>query len=483
MVVTYETPNEYYFRIHHIRPRFKNDIENVLIYIATELSKLNRTDKRQFDVLFETAIRYYPGNATKTDKTIKNWRTEISSLFGLIEYYSENNECSPSAMALLLARNQDLVEFFKYFLYYFQYPGFHIKTRHITELIKAGIRFKPTKYILELLSTGENETGGRFGISKEELTHCVFNDLRVTRDHRNPNEVISLIQNNRQKNARYNCRGDVIRYAGDILDYMVIADLLVKHGHFYYLNPTAIEIIVAFRESDIYFSGLDSYYGKNSFIPADLTVHYDSWFHYVNDTIDEEIFRTDIFDYLGLDREEYTKLESITEEEIQKWAETDFFSRIESGDEVKTKEIGDVGENLAHGHECMRVKKGGREDLIHLIHKIPTQFAVGYDIKSINLDETFRHIEVKSTISKGRLTFNSFHLTKNEFRAADTYRNSYYVYRLMITKESRKLFIIKDPIGVYKSDTGALEIRISEGADVTFNNNAGTEEELLIWGN
>ena len=36
-----------------------------------------------------------------------------------------------------------------------------------------------------------------------------------------------------------------------------------------------------------------------------------------------------------------------------------------------------------HGHECMRIKTGGREDLIHLIKRIPT-VAVGYDISSVD---------------------------------------------------------------------------------------------------
>ena len=63
--------------------------------------------KKVFD-----AIRTYPGNITKTKKTINNWRTEISSLFGLIEYDSQSNEAWPGSMSKTLAENQDLVEFF-----------------------------------------------------------------------------------------------------------------------------------------------------------------------------------------------------------------------------------------------------------------------------------------------------------------------------------------------------------------------------------
>lgn len=78
----YNVPSEYYIRLHHVRPRFKGDIEDVLIYMATEISKIDITDKSEFKKLLNSAIQMYPGNMTKSEKTINNWRTEISSLFG-----------------------------------------------------------------------------------------------------------------------------------------------------------------------------------------------------------------------------------------------------------------------------------------------------------------------------------------------------------------------------------------------------------------
>ena len=30
----YKVPEEFYFQLHHSRPRFKNDVENVLIFYA-----------------------------------------------------------------------------------------------------------------------------------------------------------------------------------------------------------------------------------------------------------------------------------------------------------------------------------------------------------------------------------------------------------------------------------------------------------------
>ena len=44
----YKIPEQYYFRIHHVRPRFKGDVENVLIYIAEELVKIGEKEKNSF---------------------------------------------------------------------------------------------------------------------------------------------------------------------------------------------------------------------------------------------------------------------------------------------------------------------------------------------------------------------------------------------------------------------------------------------------
>lgn len=66
----------------------------------------------------------------------------------------------------------------------------------------------------------------------------------------------------------------------------------------------------------------------------------------------------------------------------------------------------------------LELKSGGREDLVHLVTKIPTELGVGYDISSRELDDTIRNIEVKTTISSRPIVFNKIHLTPNEWQAA-----------------------------------------------------------------
>lgn len=213
------------------------------------------------------------------------------------------------------------------------------------------------------------------------------------------------------------------------------------------------------------------------------------WFSYVNRDMQDTDFSTDILAYIARDEEELNQLKKNTENANTMGAadlvERDYVleKRITSYyDMLTAKDIGDIGESLVHGHECMRIKIGGREDLIHLIKRIPTQFAVGYDISSVELDERKRYIEVKTTISSKPLHFNRIHMTKNEWNTASSTHDRYYVYRLLLSKSERKLFLLQDPVGLYKKDM--IDMIPSDGADITFDpKKVGEFEELLTWKN
>ncbi len=467
----YKIPEQFYFRIHHARPRFKNDVENVLIYVAESIAKLNPMSEADFAQRLNQAIYGYPGNAHKELKTINNWRTEISSLFGFVQH-NDNDVAEAGRRAKELAEDGDLVAFFKTYLYSFQYPGAHIKPHAILEQIEYGIHFKPAQYILKLLSHIKEVEGANIGLTKGEVCHCVFNDLRVTRDGEDVSLVWERIKANRKNKLTYDMTGDVIRYAGDIMDYMEIANLLKTwDSRTYYLNDLEIETIVKFIESKEWFTGYDCMIARRKGSLDAINSVYCDWFAYVNRDMDTTDFKTDILAYIAGDQQEYEALKN-TGREITE--------RIESEDDFTTKDIGDMGENLVHGHECMRVKLGGREDLIHLIKRIPTQFAVGYDISSVELDERKRYIEVKTTISAKPLHFNSIHLTRNEWNTANTTRDAYYVYRLMISKGGTKLFLLQDPVGLYKQDK--INMIPNDGADITFDpKTVGRFEDLLVW--
>lgn len=484
----YKIPDEYYFRIHHVRPRFKGDIENVLIYVAEELARVGERPVKEFVHDVNAALYRYPGNAHRELKTINNWRTEISALFGFIEH--TGNTDKPGRRALELARNQDLVESFKIFLYNFQYPGAHIKPKYVLEQIEKGVHFKPAQYILQVLRYANKDGGNSIGITKFEVCHCIFNDLRVTRDNEGAKATWGRIKQNRKNELEYDQTGDVIRYAGDIIDYMEIANLLKTYdSRTYYLNTLEEETIIKFCESTEWFSEYDTMIKNHSGSMEEVKNCIKGWFSFVNRDIEDTDFSTDILAYIANDEEELKTLKESSQSDGRPDLRG-FLDREEAYEKrmrtymesFTTKDIGDIGEGLVHGHECMRVKLGGREDLIHLIKRIPTQFAVGYDISSVELDERKRYIEVKTTISSKPLHFNRIHLTKNEWNTASSTHDRYYVYRLLLSKNERKLFLLQDPVGLYKKDK--IEMVPSDGADITFDpSKVGEFEELLTWKN
>lgn len=463
-----------YFRIHQIRPRFKNNVESVLLYMASEIVRIGPRAKDDFEIEIFDAIKRFPGNQFVANKTISNWRTEISSLFGL--YICDGVNTRPGAMANLLDKNEDLPMFFKYFLYHFQYPGGHLKPHKTLEMIKAGIKFKPAKYILLTLLEGKKIVGelSSFGISKAEATHLIFNSLSVTTGKLGADKTAKKILNNRNNKVSYDEDGDVIRYAGDILDYMVLADILTKHfdGRFY-IKPGNLNVISAFIDSNVYFEPYDAMYANSSHITAaDIKDTQTLWFEYVNTSLYSDLFETDVSTFFSADPDEnvdinHAKMLSTIIEEAQGVIV-----------DKSTKRIGDFGEAISIKHECNRLKSLGRDDVLHLVKKIPEVFAVGYDISSFDgHGDLRRYVEVKTTISKSSITKYSFHLTPSEWSAASSNRNIYYVYRIFISSDNIKLFVIHDPVGQFKNDR--LPMIPRDGAQFSFSEENGVWENIM----
>ncbi len=457
----YKVPDEFYFRIHHVRPRFKNNVEEVLLFVCQQISSIDEISVDDFESNLFSAIKQYPENIDKADKTINNWRTEISALFGLVEY-TDFGTAKPSYMAKKLAQEQDLVQFFKYFVYKFQYPGGFQKPNEIINYINNGIKFKPAKYILEILFEGEKLTGKRFSINKSELTHVVFNDKRVTTGYLSPTKIAEKLVALRNSKTDFGWSGDVVRYAGDILDYMEIANLLVSHGNDFYLNKLEKSSIKYFIDIDTHFDGYDSFYDRKTGINLpEVKCLEDQWFKYVNKELDNISFKTDISLFLAAEQE----------------AEV----RVENKVFRTTKDIGEFGESLVYEHEKAYLRNNDRDDLTHLVKRIPTHQAQGYDIQSVEVNAIKKLIEVKTTISNRALQFYRVHLTPNEWNAAETHGDNYFIYRVGISKEndSIALFIIKNPVDLYKKNMANMSP--IGGADMVFNSNCGSNVEMLKW--
>ena len=477
MTTLYKTPLEFYKPLHHVRPRFKDDLEGVLLHFADSVSRIGQCEKNVFDRRLDDCIREYPGNAIKSKKTISNWRTEIAALFSLVLH--KGGILSPSLRCRELAQVRDLPEAFRKFLFTFQYPGGHLRPDYSAQLIQAGVRFKPAQTILRVFNAGNKSGGNSFCLSRGEVCHCVFNDLRVTRDNEDSEATLRRVIENRRNNRKYIEDGDVTRYAGDILDYMQIAGLLKTHnGRDFYVNSASQNAILKFISSEELFKGYDDLYAKKLVLASDVEAQQTSWEEYVNRELPENAFSIDISKLLGDESDAVKTLEKVGE----------FYKSLGTLHDVKeltTGDIGERGEALVYGHECMRLKNNGREDLIHLVKRIPTSLALGFDISSIESDtEQKRFIEVKSTASFKPILFNSVHLTPNEWRVAETERGRYFVYRLFvcISTGEAKLYILQDPVGKYKADEITMMPSAAGGVDVRFDSKkVGRFEELLKW--
>ena len=454
----YKTPPEFYFRLNHVRPRFKNEVESVLGYVAYSIAQIGCSDTKEFRSLLNASLRQYGGNATAAQKTIDNWRTEIGALFGMY-IDCHDGMTVPAEHTIRLADTSDLTDFFLGFVASFQYPGGHVKETTIRDMRKVGVAFHPYRWLFQAFLQPELTS-----IDAAEFCHCVLNDLRVTRDHEDVQETVTRILCNRHRGETYLTDGDVIRYAGDLLDYAVLAGLLVERGGRFVLNEKRRAVAEMIAKSTNFF---DEY---ASVEPSDLEGIRDlreNWFVYV-ESICIEAQR----DAAELENGQHGEGAAQGEEAHDQGGASDAAAMDEAS------KIGDCGEIKVLQHECLRVKGEGREDLVHLIKRIPTHCAVGYDIKSVESDtESSRLIEVKTTKSHAPMAFRQFHLTTNEWRTAQDMGDRYYVYRLMLSEDGAKLFVIHDPVQKFREKL--VRIFPRDGMDFTCEDKAGEEVELL----
>lgn len=472
-VKKYKIPDEYFFRLHHVRPRFKNDVEEVLLYVATSISEMPVLPMKDFRKELNDVLFKFKKNATSKEKTIDNWRTEISALFGFIQETNSNQY--PGVTAKRLADNQYLDEFFNYFLFSFQYPGGHIKSQNVIKQIEENIRFKPCPFIIQLLIEGEKILGKPFSITAEELTHCAYFDLRVTRDGRHPKEVVQLILQNRKQKLEYEykyeqlknsrtgkfpLRGDINRYAGDILDYMVFANLLHHKGtgYYYYLNDENKDAINFHLNNSTWFSEYDKFYNLSKVTNSEISSIEEIWFDYVNSFENIEAFAP------HLEEREAENISALIQE---------YYSRMKEDRKIPTKIFGDYGETLVLAHEYLRTKDGSNRQ--HLINKIPTPLGVGYDLQSIEIEKKKRYIEVKTTKSRKAIKNNRFKLTPNEWDTAETLGDNYFVYYLVINDTGKNIFIINNPVKQYEIGN----LKIDKNLVVEFSKTSGQWQELI----
>ena len=485
----YQVPDEEWLRIHFVRPRFKSNIENVLLYMANECCRIPTCSCEEYSQKYFNAIRMFPGNIDMADKTLNNWRTEIPALFGFYTEDKAMNITETSQMAKFLHENQDLTQFFFFFLYSFQFPGFYMLLQDLKDIVLNDIRFKPAKTIIQVLMAGNKLLNAQnsikeMSISAEEATWCIFNDKRVTSGRKTPYEVAKTILENRKKRLSYynpkdpkvfslqgkpRSKGDMTRYAGDILDYMELADLLECHNGYFTLKGNELVSLNVFAKDNTFFKGYERFYGKKSVETSELSAIEPLWFDYVNDSLNPNLFKTDLRMFFRREDE----IDVVFDDRIKD---------VVASDNKTTKDIGNLGEAIICGHEKMRLKINGYEDYIRLVQIVDSpSYHPGYDIDSFEADGTqdHRYIEVKTTISKQPIQMYGFHMSPNEWSVAGTIKDHYCIYRLMLSENEKTLFILRDPVKLYKTDKIDAEPR--DGMEISYKSDSFEPTKILAW--
>lgn len=194
----------------------------------------------------------------------------------------------------------------------------------------------------------------------------------------------------------------------------------------------------------------------------------EEWFTYVDNLVDPNKFKTDIRSIVDT-----TELEIVFNDRI---------TEIIESSKTTTKDIGNIGESIIYSHEKQRLKIAGYENLLHLIAIVDSpSYHPGFDIDSLEGDGTnhHRYIEVKTTISRQKINLYSFHMSPNEWYVAETHREHYCVYRLMLSSHDKTLYVLRNPVALYKSDK--INALPRNGMEISFDSEKFTPEKLLVW--
>ncbi len=457
----YKTPPEYFFRLHFERSRFTRRLEDMLLLLANKITNIGMMDAEQFNELLDKII----SDSSETpiqEKTIRNQRTEMIKLFGLVKY--TDNLAIPGTRLAILMQTQDIPRFFKSFCSKFQFPGGFLKPDKVSEMVMAGIRFKPAQYLLKLFKIA-NSKYGEFALNAAEVTHFVFYDTRVTVTGETPDKALERIIEARKSGIELDKTGDTIRYARDFLNYMVEANLLTEFKGMYALNEkegASIKAIIADRS---FFTGYYEIIGENGgWDTDDYKAVSADWMEYFADSgEDDEAFQTSTTALVRDDAnypEQWKKIKEMLERKDPELRG------------AALKEIGDEGEKIAYEHEKDWVKKV-HPTMVHMVRVVSQTAALGYDLLSIKEEDSRRkkYIEVKTT--KKNYQSGSkvpFTISINEWSVAQQLGDDYFIYRVIITKEGVTIFSIQNP--AKRVEEGNLDIE-PIGYKVVYSDSSG----------
>lgn len=461
----YRIPPEHFFRLHFERSRFSRNLEDKLLLLANKITNIGVMNKTQFDELLDKIIQDTASKPLE-EKTIKNQRTEMIRLFGLVKY--TNDLAIPGTRLSILTQTQDTPRFFKSFCSKFQFPGGFLKPDKVSEMVVAGVKFKPAPYILRMFKIG-NSKHGQFAINATEATHFIFYDKRVTVKGEAPDKALERIIEARSNNIELDKTGDVIRYARDFLNYMVEANLLTEFEGMYAINEREAKAIHSIISDKNFFDKYSGVIKEDGTWDSEEYKKVDSeWMEWFSDSADDEDLQTPTAALVRDDSnfpEQWKRIKEMLERKDPELRG------------AALKEIGDEGEKIAYEHEKDSIKKV-HPGMVHMVKLVSTTAALGYDLLSIMQEDARRkkYIEVKTTKKNYESSiYIPFTISINEWSVAQQLGDDYFIYRVIITKGGVTIFSIQNP--AKQSEKGDLFVE-PIGYKVVYTEVSGTTLEI-----
>jgi len=423
-------------------------IEDDLTIFMQLISSLAPSKKEEFEKKFDAE---YSSLYSLSEKTIKNRRTEMISLFGLT-VKTEDNFIEISSRALLLINTQNFQLFFKTFCNRFQFPNCINKSQETVRHLERGVRFKPASFILQVLKEADNKYGYGFKITGSEISNLIFNDLRVTAGEINPLHFLDLLVELRKEKIQFNGDSNHAQHGREFLGYMFLAGLLDSdnEGHTFFLNRKELLAIDYIITTDLFFE-IPKEYITDAKVRKAIQFEWDIW-------------------YGDVSQIEYKKLAS-SEETLEELEEkndiTTDTSTVKKSAAISSpagfhkRQIGEIGERIAYKYEVEQIQKI-RPDKLGIVKLVSNDTSLGYDIQSVQFQDVSKKklIEVKTTIrtfmsESEIMTF--FPMSANEWETAKNYGDMYFIYRVFITRDSAQIFVIQDPVKHEKSKNIIIE--------------------------
>jgi hypothetical protein len=397
----------------------------------------------EFAQRFDKALISWQPNIS--EKTAQNHRTEIvGKLFGM--FIHSQGKVYASARTLRLISDHDQPAFFKDFCFKLQFPDGMTSIKTTVDRIANKIKLRPCVYIIQFLALAVES---RVTINSDDIGFYILNSLDVLKGNVHPKEVLRrvILDKNQGRIMRIVCEDRASSYTTqhvrEILSYMCLANLIRIADGAITLNQLEVTSLGCFLSEPANHLQFDVYrYDLASGEQKNLFAEEWSFFNGQNsfDGKDSDLFRTPPAALISD--------APLVNSDISK---------------ISSNDLGSEGERLVYMWERDRVK-ALNPLLARRVQLLSKSQGIGYDIQSIyaegpNPNHAF-FIEVKSTKRvtqpQGDIS-DSMMLTRNEWHAAEQYRENYFIYRIYFTSSGQYCWKIQNPYELHQKGKISVE--------------------------